>query len=272
MINKLKSIDQNGIKKLLQQRIENPEKFENCPLIIWRSNVDDGIQKRILDEVFDEFNKDKPKDTWKYFRVSSPSDTTSLEYDLTEKDTIRNVSFKDPRYGKYEVSLLVVYPIHLKRDYKRNPESLKNYQSLLNNRRWKGIELMAGVPIIALMRHIGDEFETPESYPDAEQYLFTPDFEEWADWALSSGACPKYLIDFIRGDGAQEGITYRWYNFFNNQDAEEKVNRPGCAYPSKWHHLLSKEPSISDESEIDLQNGISFDLKDDLKNYILSKL
>ncbi len=70
MIQNLKPIDQTGIKALIKERIENPQKYVNTPLIIWRAPYNDGIQERILEEAFDEYNLNMSKEDRKWYRVS----------------------------------------------------------------------------------------------------------------------------------------------------------------------------------------------------------
>ncbi len=74
MINSLKTIDQSGIKALIKERLENPEKYVNTPLIIWRSNVGDGIQMRILREVRDAYNKTVAENEHKSVTVTYDTD------------------------------------------------------------------------------------------------------------------------------------------------------------------------------------------------------
>lgn len=59
---------------------------------------------------------------------------------------------------------------------------------------------------------LNDEwFETPEAYPDAEQYIFEPDIRELAEWAISgmsrtendfihdtASRCPEITADVLR--------------------------------------------------------------------------
>lgn len=89
MIQNLKPIDQTGIKALLKERIENSEKFVNKPLIIWRSLYNDGIMDRMLEEAFDEYNANMPKESRKWYRVSILPDDVQITYDFTTTEIIR---------------------------------------------------------------------------------------------------------------------------------------------------------------------------------------
>lgn len=223
MIETLKPINQTGLKTLIKERIENPEKYVNTPLIIWRSDIRDGIQKRILDEVFEEFNANKSTDDRQFYRVS----TLLNDYDFNTPEVIRN-DVKGDAYGKYKFGLLVIDPA-----FRPKEDSLDIYYSAINSRRVGDITLLPDVPIVAFMSNNNDWFETPEKYPEAEQYVFQPDFEEWAEWALKDGGFPQLIIDFIRGDG-EKSITYRWYNYFNTPPGHP---RPGCDYPTHWNEV-----------------------------------
>lgn len=267
----INKIDQTQLKTLLRERVGNPTKFLNRPLVIWRSNWDDGIQERILQEVFSEINNLDDTAKQKWYRHTLLGEEAQIKYDLTESTEF---GYDDKMAS---VGLLAVDPLFLTLDYKEDPKNLKNYCSLINNRKWKDIEVMDNVPVVVYMCHPDKELEKPELYPTAEQYVFEPDFDEWAHWAVQNEKCPKLLIDFIRGNGDKEGIRYRWYNFFNNQDPEGKKHITGCEFPKKWHYVfreLKDYPSIKEMTEddlynvIDLNGGMSKDVKEDLKQYI----
>lgn len=74
----------------------------------------------------------------------------------------------------------------------------------------------------------GEITQIVELQADAEHYLFKPDFEEWAQWAVEKEGFPGEVIDFIRGEGDESRLAYRWYNRFNQSVAE------GCRYPIDW--------------------------------------
>lgn len=268
----LKRIDQQGIKSLLRDRLENSTKYLDTPLIIWRSNFDDGLQEEILEEVLDDYNLDRSGDERKWFRRTLLAGAYQTEYDLSDPQEIRTV-FDDLKSGVYQVGILAVDPKNMMRDYKMDASSLSDYQSLLNDRRWKDITMKFDAPIVAYMLFSEKEFETPEKYPNAEQYVFEPDFDQWADWALSKRRVRPFLIDFIRGDGNHDGIMYRWYNLFNTQNEETAINLRGVIYPKKWYKVLFGSSSIDDVTdavikEVSTVSGISTDIKDQLKKYI----
>ena len=280
----IKTIDQSGIKNLIAERIKNPEQYVNKPLIIWRSNFDDGIQARILEEAFDAWNEGKTTEERKWYRKTTLGLNTPQTYNLTE-DTIIRDDVDGSRYGTYQFGLLVIDPLFVFGDYNLNPDSLKMYHSIINNRKWGDTEILAGVPVVSFMLYTYDWFQTPDAYPAAEQYVFKPDFDEWADWFVHNVGAPTWFIDFIRGNGSEEDIAYRWYNYFVNKDNginTKESGDNGCCYPKKWKEILirlelgleekgvEKLSELSDFTEIDVLAGISRDIKEEFKQYIKS--
>ncbi len=125
------------------------------------------------------------------------------------------------------------------------------------------------------MPYHSEWFETPEVYTNAEQYLFAPDFEEWAEWALRDGKYPQEIVDFIRGNGEPQEINFRWYNFFN-ADPSIQTGRPGVSFPEHWDQLLISLKheaeneglsSIFDLTEEQIREAIKFNsaISDDVK-------
>lgn len=226
MINNLKTIDQSGIKALLRERFENPEKYANTPLIIWRSDIGDGIQQRILQEVRDAYNETLPQKEQKSFTITIDSD---LERAVSETNGI-----------------VVLDPAGAVLQWKLYPETLKDFQTLLNN---PGRLSEKAAPVVAYMTHYSEWFETPEVYTNAEQYLFVPDFDEWAEWAVREGEFPEEIIDFIRENGENQSIMYRWYNFFN-VDSSVQTGRPGVAFPECWERILITLKNEAEDEEL----------------------
>lgn len=232
----LNTIGQAGLKALLKERITQPEKYVNTPLIIWRADVRDGIQERLLDEVFNEYNLDGAPQLW--YKMASVG--TSPQLNLNDMlggsrvDRNNNSPF-DPqspilRPGMrrmYTRGLIVLDPIHAAEDYARDPATVALYQSVVNDRHGGGIRLTDRVPLVAYMCNNEAWFETPEAYPEAEQYQFQPDFDEWAQWATATGELPQSVIDYIRGEGNKDQIAFRWYNHFRKAPG-------GCPMPIRW--------------------------------------
>lgn len=232
----LKTIDQSGIKALIRERLENPEKYVNTPLIIWQSDIRDGIQERILKEAFEEYNA--MSDTQLWYKIASVrhNPRVNLEEMLSREQVDRNnnepfeFSSLISRGGMrciYRRGLIVIDPMCEANDCKMNTSAKSDYLTVINERQWGGIRLTEGVPAVVFVCNPGSE--NPEAYPEAEQYIFEPDFEEWARWAKEKEDFPDEIADFIRGNGDKEAIAYRWYNKF-------KASHPGdgCLYPVYW--------------------------------------
>ena len=273
MLAELKTISQSGIRSLLKERLEHPEKYVDKPLIIWRSDFRDGIQDRLLRNVLHDYNEGKRKDEQKWFISSLLGDENQTRHDFSVNHIIEPGK-------KHLLGIYIIEPVFAPVDY--NDNAYEKYIDIINNRKSGDIKMIAGVPVVAYMCHNYDWFETPEVYPDAEQYVFEPDFEEWAQ---SLPENKRFLADFIRKSTTpnstpltNEELEYRWYNYFNTNHHEI---RKGCDYPECWLEGLKKlrmEKKLSrlDRfSEIDVQkfilafSGISFDLAKEFREYLI---
>lgn len=280
----LKTINQTGIKNLIAERIKNPEQYVNKPLIIWRSDFEDGIQERILEEAFGEYNANKSNDERKWYKkveifsgmpLSFTDNKIGLSTPLVNSFTDNTILLDN---GSYKFGLLAISPALL--SYK----DMELLYSVINERTCKNVEILPGVPVVAFMcKEKKEVFETPEKYPSAEQYVFKPDFEEWAECLIQKyfeeyRTLPQSVVDFIRGEGDEAGIIYRWYNMFNDSSV-------GCHNPYRWELVLYNIEEIMDEKELhkigdlndnDIEScidgiaGISPDIKEEFKQYVKS--
>lgn len=284
MITNLKNIDQQGVKSLLRERLEHPGLYADKPLIIWRANLRDGIMSGIIREVFREYNDSKPTDKQRWYVQTSLGEGEFLNDDTTRSDFA--CEYCRHRGNKYPIGMYVIEPIYAMRDYESSPHNYANrekYHSAINTRRFEGIDLQAGVPVVVFMDYINDDdvdHEMPEYYPDAEHYMFCPDYEQFENWAVANKALPRFVLDFIRGDGNIDGITYRWYNYYNNSYFCN--TRKGCDSPGRWMIALDrlagemKESNMTKLSEMDdlifrksFPKGISEDVIDEFRQYVL---
>lgn len=218
----LKAIDQSGIKALIKERLENPGQYADQPLIIWRADLRDGIQERVLRDVFNDYNRTQATHVW--YKMASvrkmPRTKADVLYDmLTAKFVDRNnnrpyTPVHSANIGKEDLfynALFVIDPVMVARDSSLDSEALVKFHSLINNREWNGIKFTDGVPVVAYMCLNDEWFETPEAYPDAEQYIFEPDIRELAEWAISgmsrtendfirdtASRCPEITADVLR--------------------------------------------------------------------------
>lgn len=218
----LKTIDQSGIKALIKERLKNPGQYADRPLIIWRADLRDGIQERVLRDVFNDYNRSHATQVW--YKMASvrkmPRTKVDVLYDmLNAKFVDRNnnrpyTPVHGVGGGKEDLfynALFVIDPVMVGHDYSLDSEALDKFQSLINNREWEGIRLAKDIPMVAYMCHSDEWFETSEAYPDAEQYIFEPDIKEFAEWAVigmsqtendfirdTASSSPEITADYLR--------------------------------------------------------------------------
>lgn len=191
MTAQMKSIDQTGVLALLKARAEYPGQYADKPLFIWQAEVLDGIQLSLVMETCRDFNIGKSDDEKKHFR------------NITVRD--ENAKLKQPHAQGQQVGYVITTRTLPLEEY------LCIVRQLLEDNQSR-------FPMIVYLPFRYQPVDLP-----GEQYICSPDFELWAkDWADST------IPDFIRGDGDQSGITYRWYNHYNDPD------RGGCDIPAVW--------------------------------------
>lgn len=147
------------------------------------------------------------------------------------------------------------------------------------------IQRYNGIPAVIYAEWLDDVKDILSDFPDAETYAFLPDFEQWADCIKDYKGIPRWLVDFIRGNGTPEDITYRWYNYFNDGCIKyldiSKDKNTGCDFPEKWLEGLRRLKMHMKSVRVDkyckipedffnmcFSTGISQDLKDELREYL----
>lgn len=189
----LKSIDQTGIAALVAERMNNPVLYVEKPLVIWRSHFRDGVQEGVLREVVKAYNKNKSdKEKRLFWVLDVDGENNSSEY-FSKPDVL----------GFY-----IVQP------------SAHSTPFIENKMREIGEKFR--VPVVCFM-----PCDVAEEFSAAEQYVFEPDFGQWA----AMYAVHSEIMEFIRGDGDKAGIAYRWYNRFN---ACNENKRCGVDIPEVW--------------------------------------
>lgn len=161
-------------------------------------------------------------------------------------------------------------------------DTLADYEKTLAN--------FEGLPMVVYAAMPVPNDSISADFPNAEQYVFSPDYKEWAQWFAAKGKKDSFLIDFIEkgASGNVEDITYRWYNFFNAGCTRRLMNggakppeNTGCDYPSCWQlflsrlHMAMKMARVKKLCEVKedvfklvCPPGISSDLAADFRNYI----
>lgn len=193
----IRGIDQTGMRALILERLAHPELYADKPLFIWQGVWSDGIQSVVLLHACRDFNKDKNREDWSVFRLTTVSDDDSYLNTPGSKFGCR--------VAGYLISTCTL--------------SLENYLREVN----KLIEENnSALPLIVYLPYRYEQRIVDESCFKAEHRIFAPDFETWTKtWKDTT------IPDFIRGDGDVAGITYRWYNLFNDPDK-------GCSTPRAW--------------------------------------
>lgn len=228
MLEKLKTISQSDVKKLLKERLDYPEKYVDKPLIIWRSYFYDGILDFIARHTRSEYNKEKSKGETKWFCA-------------------------DPlRIKKEKLTFCII-------TFDEDDDKIR--------------ETYAGLPMVLFVPFEDNDGEVRRSYPNAEEYIFQPDFKELELQIRGMQGVPDFLIDFLKsGNNSSDNIDpYRWYNYFNYSG---KGRRQGCDYPSGWFESirklkmalkLSRQKKFSNLSDLDYKYSFSTRISDDLK-------
>ena len=233
----IKTIDQRGIADAVTKRITAPAQYIARPLVIWRADFRDGVQEGVLREVVKEYNKNKTDEEKRLFWLLDMTD---------ENKPLRHY------HAPSRLGFNVVLPATA------HPDSIdKAIQKI-------GLD----VPLVFFMPG-----EAVELSPIFEQYIFDPDFEQWA----AMYAVHSEIMEFIRGDGDKAGITYRWYNRFN----VGKDDRRGCDMPEAWlvaavrlgfAKRFSRVQKLCDLTEKSFRSafgeGISADVIDEFLKYL----
>ena len=193
----MKHVDQTGMRALIWERLEHPDLYADKPLFIRQASWGDGIQQELFIKTCIEFNRGNAQDEQKYFRLITlrgESDDSNSQSKLNEGHPAGYViTTRTLNHNQYlrEVSRLIE-------------------------------EKNKALPTIVYLPYRYEPITADETCLATEQRIFAPDFEQWAaTWQ------DPLIPDFIRGDGDEAGITYRWYNRYNDPDR-------GCTSPAVW--------------------------------------
>ncbi len=197
MAAELNAVDQRGMQALIMERLVHPELYADKPLFIWQADFDDGIQQELVIKTCLDFNKGKAQEEWSYFRL------------ITVREGENHLSDPD-RNSKGHLAGYVITTRTL---------SLQHYLREVGKLM---VENKETLPLIIYLPSRYEQGIGVETCFNAEQLIFSPDFEQWAEtWSDNT------ISDFIRGNGDKACLTYRWYNRFNDPDM-------GCSTPKVW--------------------------------------
>lgn len=131
--------------------------------------------------------------------------------------------------------------------------------------------LPADIPVVIFIDCVYGTHKVPAEINNADQYLFAPDFEQWA----AHNSLPEFMKEFIRQGGDHEGIMYRWYNRYNTPTE-------GCDCPEEWFDARRRlippsaqrkwEGRLCDIDEDPFRQAfscMSADLVDAFRNYVI---
>lgn len=193
----MKPVDQTGLRALIWKRLEHPELYADKPLFIWQASFGDGIQQELFIKTCIEFNRGNAQDERKYFRL------ITLRGESDDYDSQSKLNEGHP--AGYVITTRTLSQDQYLREVSRLIEE--------NNK---------ALPTIVYPPYRYEPGMVDKPCFAAEQRIFAPDFELWAAaWEDTT------IPDFIRGDGDEAGITYRWYNCYNDPDR-------GCSTPAVW--------------------------------------
>ena len=276
--------DQKHISELFKERFDNPESFTDKPLIIWRSNLYDGVHwslSKIMSECYKEDKKEK--DYHPALR--------KLHFNILKENGI-GVRCINPQVNK----ICVVY-VDIEDIETNAPISFETYSSLITIDWLKRLNKEFGVPIILHLPFI----EHPEAFEGVSQYIFKPDYNEWKEDNLRPNQdLFLHLIGFLESAKNKKERDYRWYWYFqrqleneNSSDSKFYFEKSGCDFPSCWmwglyklkrnfilpmaqipkNYIPPKPTKISeiptDEFKGFFNKGISDDLIEDFRNYLI---
>lgn len=144
----------------------------------------------------------------------------------------------------------------------------------------RAIENYSDCPMVVFAFVDSPDDSVLADFPDAGQYVFAPDFQQWAA-RESLTKDHRLVIDFINSTCNRDSVTYRWYNYFNN-DIRHISHRKGCDFPARWldglgklrmYLKIARLKKLGDVSEDFFVKSfvpyISVDLIEEFRKYIL---
>lgn len=293
-------INQRDVKAMLEERILNPKKYVDKPLLIWRGYFKDGIQ----DDVFFNIDPQIRERMHKQFRERKElykQPPREEDVALTRKVFLELDNLNENRFffPDKNLNLNRVFFFILEFPDKNHINDLhyEQYSGLINT-DWLMKELeWLNAPIVVYLPFI----EQPEAFKGFDQYVFNPDFDEWKEEnSKYKQPLKRHLIDFLESSESEVERNYRWYWYFQRQkndesssDLKSHFEGSGCPFPSCWmdgiwnlrrrfnipmaqipkNYIPPKPVKISeipvDEFKAFFNVGISEDVVDDFRKYLI---
>ena len=179
----MKYVDQNDIKELIRERLEEPEKFIGKPLIIGRSMLSDGIQEFLLHEFF--FH----------------------DYNQGRSDASRRF-YKHLREGVKPNKYTGIYVMDATVETLNLPDNT-------------ALVKQSGLPVVIYLCDKCHDGEIASPYDESTFCIFRPDFEQWArgwgstlipDFIRAAGSeaetAYRWYNHFNRPEGELQGCDF----------------------------------------------------------------
>lgn len=287
-------VNQHDVKIMLEERIKNPKKYVDKPLLIWRCNFDDDIQRNVF------FNFEPSIQSRIKQQLDNPQKGEGTMAPIKWK-FLKPDKLKDDRFFRPDKKLdlnrvfcfILIIPFHKL----STPPTYDTYSDYINIDWLLKEQEELNAPVVVYLPFI----EQPEAFKGYDQCVFTPDFYEWKD-PLSKIKNPliKHLIDFLERYKNEEERDYRWYWYFQRQknggssaDLKCRFDGNGCDFPSCWiegignlrrrfippmaqipkNYIRPKAIEISEIPEVEFKaffnEGISEDVIEEFRNYLI---
>lgn len=285
-------LNQHDVKIMLQDRILNPTKYLNKPLLLWRANFNDGILRQVF------FNFD-PHVAALFKHQSDKQQNGKEEAALprwvpVKLDSLNNNIFSLP---VKDLNRVYCFILELSDINLISPPTYGEYSDFINSDWLIRIQEMVKAPIVVFLPFI----EQPRAFKEYCQYIFTPDFGEWKETlAASRRSLIRHLVGFLESSVSENERDYRWYWFFQKQKdgsgssgSSSLSRKTGCDFPSCWDlginnlirrytppmaqipkdYIPKKPVRISEIATSEFKNffnkGISEDVIEDFRNYLI---
>ena len=236
-------VNQHDIKALLEERVLNPKKYADRPLLIWRSYFEDDIQRKVFFD-FEPRIKELIHKQQQYFlnsndgRIHMGKDEVAIPRWITlNLYNLRDNAYFLPDKGSNTNRVFCFFFDFPEEDLVK-PPLYKKYSDIINSDWLIREKEFLNSPLVVYLPFL----EEPEAFKGYDQCVFTPDFEQWKE-NFSDIQVPliKHLIWFLESSKSKEERNYRWYWYFQRLQTEEcstdlksNFKGSGCDFPSCW--------------------------------------
>lgn len=296
----LTKVNQHDIKAMLEERILNPKKYVDKPLLIWRGYFEDGIQEKVFFNI-DPQIRDRMHKQFRERKERQKQPPREDDVALTKKVFIELDNLNENRFFFPDKGLIFnrVFCFILEFPDKDHIDAIsyEEYSGLINTDWLMREQEVLNAPIVVYLPFL----EEPEAFKGYDQYVFIPDFDEWKEEnSKYQNPLIGHLISFLESYENEEERNYRWYWYFQRLQKEEcstdlksHFEGKGCDFPSCWrdgiwnlrsrfnipmaqipkNYIPPKPVKISeipvDEFKTFFNKGISEDVVEDFRKYLI---